>query len=236
MRAGLWQAPMLLLLYQTAPLDVRREGGQVRIGFGYGQGNYDEVIAPRSGVTCDGTPWYEPGKRAPVTRRTIGGSVEVWLGKAWRVATALGKYRSATPADWPTVRDGMFASAILAVETRPVGFGAGLRVLPADPRSGRSSDHGPVIYVRAGNPEAVHFRIDAAQGAPGSLPGFRGGLGFGYGRRVQPRLFAGILAFPEGPARFGAELDFPIGRFAPVVFGSVGKGWDAGAGFRAILP
>ena len=90
MRAGLWQAPMLLLLYQTAPLDVRREGGQVRIGFGYGQGNYDEVIAPRSGVTCDGTPWYEPGKRAPVTRRTIGGSVEVWLGKAWRVATALG--------------------------------------------------------------------------------------------------------------------------------------------------
>jgi hypothetical protein len=233
---GLWQAPLLLLLYQTAPVEVHREGGRVRLGIGFGRGKYDEVIPDRHGVDCAGNSWFLPGKQAPVTRRTAGGTVELWFSKVWRLTASLGTYRTASPADWVSTRNGHFGTIGLATETRPVGLGFGVRALPAQGAENRETRMDPLVYFRGGNADRIHFRLDAGQSAPGVLPGYRIGLASGYGPKVQARFFAGLLAFPDGPLRWTTELEIPIGPVAPVVFGSFGRGWDTGAGVRVMIP
>jgi hypothetical protein len=200
MSARLLNAPLLLLLWQVAPLEVQRTPlGRFRLGLGAGAGMFAFV----SRMSCDGRPYTEVRDY-----HTLGGAAEVWASDRVRMSGAAGMVTDETHE-----RDGAFGAVHGAVEGRHVGAGLGV-----GSAGGRSRSWHPSASFRLGPLDRLHFR--AEYGTPGlampvtGLP--RVGLGYNQGRQGGKQLFAGLATtpIPEHKQRVGPflEMSIPLGH------------------------
>lgn len=225
-RFRLLHGPLLLLLYQTAPLTARQDSvGRYRITVGYGGGQWENEQ-----FGCQG----ELLSTTPVRYRSGGAQLDAWPDPHLRL-TAFGgttaQTLGATIGDGCCVEDyhGPFGGAQLAYEGQR--FGAGIGVTRV---SGVDGFTAAAPYLRIGNMDKAHFRLDALAPNPSfpTVAWARLGIGFHTGHL---RGTGGFLGLGFGPvdyndkAVFIGELGFPIARrLAGQVQGLVGPGERAG--------
>ena len=202
MSARLLTAPMLLLLWQVAPMNLHRDGpGRIRIGVGGGGGD----LVFRDAMTCAGESVYEP-----VHYTSWGGTAEVWASDRLRIHAAAGDVDDGT-----VERSGVFGAAQAVLEEKRFGVGIGVTSFGGIDRS-----WSPSASLRLGPLDRVHLRAD--YGFPEPTMGLTGlprvGVGLNQGRDRSIRVFAGATTtpIPESEERIGAFLDLaiPLGNFA----------------------
>jgi hypothetical protein len=88
----------------------------------------------------------------------------------------------------------------------------------------------------------MHFRVDEnASAAPGMPPGYRVGIGSGYGPSRETRWFLGLNAYPFGNndgVSFGGELGLPLrAPVQPMLQAALGSKsqWTLGVGLSATI-
>ncbi len=202
MSARLLTAPLLLLLWQTAPVDIHRDGsGRIRLGLGVGGGD----LAFRDAVTCAGESVYEP-----LEYTSWGASSEVWVSDRVRIHGAAGSVQDGT-----VERDGVFGAAEAVLERKNFGLGLGIASFGGIDRS-----WSPSGSLRLGPLDRAHFRAD--YGFPETTMGLTGlprvGVALNQGRVRKLRVFAGATTtpIPDSKERIGAFLDLsvPMGDFS----------------------
>ena len=227
MRLGLLRGPLLIALYQAAPLSVGQDSlGRYRLSVGYGVAGFE-----KDQFDCDGNLT----SASRVGWRAGGCQVDVWPGPRFRMTG----FASAVHSD-DLDYEGTALGAMGAVEGRYVGFGLGGATVPG--RFGGLS--GRAVYVRFGNIDRVHFRFDAL--APSSTFGTTGfgriGIGFNQGHLRGASGFVGLSGCPYCDQKINVGLfgDFtiPAGRSLDLVLrGRFGPGqrlgeWGTGFGAR----
>jgi hypothetical protein len=237
-----WHAPVLLLVYQIAPVQAHLdETGRIQVGLGFSGGHYEDRA-----FSCG-----DLVRRSPVTYRVIGGQAEVWASRSVRFSAGGGVLRSSSDSGRVELPKGAFGSMLVAYEGKNFGIGGGVTAWPgtlieygesSTPREFEEPTQVlPSGYLRFGRADKVHLRFDDnASSAPGTLPGYRFGVASGYSERWQPRWFAGLMG-QEKTSGIGGELGFPVGqRLEPVIHGSASfskdsPGWSLGLAVRTGL-
>ena len=210
MLARYLEAPLLLLLWQVAPVDLRPdEGGRVRLSFGAGGGAFSFQDYPGSagGVDCFGDRY---GPQAPSTHgssySSAGASAEVWARNNIRIRAALGNVNDPTGE-----RHGAYGAVQAVLERPRFGVGLGLASLGGLTRSLQ-----PSASARFGSLDGVSLRADyrGPDSWMGLIGGPRIGLGVRQGRTRKTRFFFGLATtpVPDSARRVGgfAELALPI--------------------------
>jgi hypothetical protein len=226
----LWCAPALLLLYQAAPRPSLDEVGHLRLALGVSRGGYrDEEFDCAGNLT----------RSSPVRYHTVAGQAEMWTGKSFRVAAALGSMAASSDSTGLDLRTSAFGSVLAAYEGAKFGIGGGIDFWPTNFGGAHNV---PAIYLRAGRADKLHARVDElASAAPGAPPSYRLGFASGYGGGSGTRWFLGVQLYPFGAnsgASLGGELGIPIrAGIQPVLQGAVGgkSQWNLGAGLRVGL-
>lgn len=203
MYARYLNAPLLLLLWQVAPLDYRTDrAGKVRIDFGAGSGFYRYLHS--TGVGCSGEP-VEVRTPAKYTSRAV--SAEVWASDAIRVNAAFGSVTDETGA-----LNGRLGGAMASLERRRFGLGLGVSSL-----GGSEGSWTPAVALRLGPLDGASLRAD--YGFPGATMGLLGrprvGLALNQGGNRRFRLFAGGTLTPAADSSRSvglfAEAGVPLG-------------------------
>jgi hypothetical protein len=207
MLARYLNAPLLLLLWQVAPIETRRdEGGRVRLAFGAGMGAFQFTDYPGypAGMSC-GEPY---AGRAPYSEATTytskGGSAEVWARNNLRVWGAIGGVK-----DYTMERNGTFGAVQVALEQRHFGVGIGLASLGGLERSFQ-----PSASLRYGSLDRFSIRADYRQ--PGAGMGLAGGprigVGWNQGRGTGTRVLFGISTtpVPDTLRRIGGFVELAV--------------------------
>lgn len=211
MHARYLNAPLLLLLWQVAPVDLKRdEVGRMRISFSLGHGNFafqDDPGYP-PGVDCSGASY--PG-RAPSTEvsrySSRGVAAEVWAKHTVRIHAALGGV-----TDWTGERLGTFGAAQVVLEQKKFGIGLGFAAF-----GGTEGSLQPSGSARLGSLDGVSLRADyrLPEAGMGLRGGPRVGLGWNQGHNRRPRIFLGMATtpVPDSARRVGGflELAVPLG-------------------------
>lgn len=236
----LLRGPLLLLLYQTAPVGVQQDSlGRYRLTFGVGDGQWENAE-----FSCDGSLLSATG----VQYRSVGAQLETWIEPRLRLTAfggATGQTLGATEASDPAyatpyIEDyaGGFGGAQIAYEGQRFGAGIGLTRVP-----GANGFVAPAPYLRIGDMDRAHFRVDGL----GPNPAFptsgwaRIGVGFNKGHLRGPSGFVGLALGPvayDSKMAFAGEVGVPIlGRMSGQLQGLVGPGerfmqWNAGVGLR----
>lgn len=180
MRSNLLHAPLLLLLWQVAPVDVQPDSsGRYRVSLGYGGGQYEARQ-----LNCAG----DVVSARPVGFRSSGVHVEAWPATRLRLA-GFGGVLAMEAGDY----DGPYVGALIAAEAQHVGFGAGPVLV-----SGTDGFVGPSLYLRLGSMDQPHVRFDALPPSPtfGATGWGRVGIGFNLGHRSGASGFAGFSVGP----------------------------------------
>lgn len=211
MYARYLNAPLLLLLWQVAPVDLKRdEAGRVRISFGAGKGDLAFRNDPGypAGVDCAGDSYPA---RAPYTEATdyssSGIAAEVWANDNLRIHGALGSV-----TDYSGERQGTFGAAQAALERKNFGIGLGFASFGGTVRTLQPSGS-----LRLGPLDGISLRADYhhPETQMGLIGGPRIGLGWNQGRNRKPRLFLGMARtpVPDSAQRLGGflELAVPLG-------------------------
>ena len=227
MRLGLLRGPLLIALYQAAPLSAGRDSlGRYRLAVGYGAARFEE-----DQYDCAG----DLTAASPVGWRAGGAQLDDWLSRGVRLTTFANRVHSDS-LDY----DGLALGAMLAAEGRYVGFGVGAATVPG--RSGGVT--APALYLRFGHINGAHFRFDAL--APSTTFGITGwgriGLGFNEGHLRGVSAFVGVSGCPY------CNEKIKVGVFGDVVIpatrtldlmvrGRAGPGqrlgeWGSGLGVR----
>jgi hypothetical protein len=210
MLARYLNAPLLLLLWQVAPLDFHRDhAGRVRLSFGAGRGDFafrDDPGYP-AGTSCAGS--YPA--RAPYTDKLGYSSralaAEVWASQRVRIHAAIGGV-----TDYSGERHGSFAAFQAALEQKHYGFGLGFAAF-----GGPNHSLQPSASARLGSLDGLSLRADyrQPQSAMGLIGGPRIGLGWNQGQSRKPRVLFGLAttAIPDTARRVGGfvELAVPLG-------------------------
>jgi len=231
--------PLLLLLYQAAPLGVQQDSlGRYRVSVGYGTGQWEHEQ-----FSCDG----ELLSSTPVRHHSAGAQIDAWPNRQLRLTAFAGTTRStvgatiATDPDYssPYIEryDGRFGGALMAYEGQKVGVGIGPTRLPG-PGGTRTA-----YYIRLGKLDAGHLRIDVMSPNP-ALPSMswgRIGIGVNNGHLRRVGGFMGVGFGPPGyndKVGLVAEMHFPIVRhFTGQLHALTGSGenatqWNLGVGLR----
>jgi hypothetical protein len=191
MLARYLNAPLLLLIWQIAPIEARRdEGGRVRVAFGAGLGSFrfNELAGYPAGMSCgEAYPARAPSSETMVYR-SEGAAAEVWARHNIRVWAAIGGV-----TDYSRERNGTFGAVQVALEQKQVGIGLGLATLGGAERSLQ-----PSVSLRYGSLDRFSIRADyrhpdAAMGLAG---GPRIGVGWNQGRSRRARVLFGISTTP----------------------------------------
>jgi hypothetical protein len=231
--------PLLLLLYQTAPVSVQQDSlGRYRLTAGFATGQWENEE-----FSCDG----QLLSATPVRHRSAGVQLDAWPDDRIRLTAfggtashSVGATMSTDSQYYPFVEpfDGPFAGAQLAYEGQKFGFGIGVTRF-----SGAEHSSFPAIYVRAGNIDKTHLRMDALTPNP-ALPSVawgRIGIGVNSGHL---RGAGGFIGLGLGPPDYNTkaallgELRFPVARrLTAQVHGLVGPGerfsqWGLGTGLQ----
>ena len=196
MYARYLNAPLLLLLWQLAPLDVKTDRtGKLRLDFGAGTGFYRYLHS--TGVGCSGEP-VELTTPAKYSSKAI--SAEAWASDAVRVRGAFGSVTDETGA-----LNGLLGGAMVSLEQKRFGVGIGVSSF-----SGTDGSWAPAVALRAGPLDGPHLRAD--YGFPGANLGLLGrprvGLGLNQGTHRGLRLFVGGTVSPA------ADSSRSVGLFA----------------------
>lgn len=232
--------PLLLLLYQAAPISVQQDSlGRYRIGVGYGTGQWENEE-----FSCDG----QLLSATPVRHRSAGVQLDVWPDDRVRLTAfggttsqSVGETISTDPQYGSAYVEpfaGPFGGAQLAYEGQKIGLGIGITQL-----SGTQQSSYPALYVRVGNIDKAHLRMDALTPNP-ALPSVawgRIGIGVNTGHRRGAGGFVGLGLGPPDYNTKGAflgELRYPIARrLTAQLHGLVGPGetntqWSVGGGLQ----
>jgi hypothetical protein len=235
-RARDWHAPALLLLWQTAPVQVGLdEVGKFRVALGWSAGKYEDQQ-----FNCAG----DVTSRAPVRWRSAGATGTVWPERQLRVSGTLGFMDASSDSAWAHLHEGWYGGILLAREGEKFGIGGGLFTIPR-----RNDEAAPVdvaLYLRFGRQDGVHFRMEGPEmSRPGGPPGGRLGIGYGYGLSQRPRLFVGLGLRPmpdnwNDPPGLLIELGIPMGNFRPMIAASLRANegqtdWEVGMGVEVRL-
>src|SRR6185503_909982 len=160
MLARYLNAPLLLLLWQVAPIQAGREdGGRLRVSFGAGSGSFAFADYPGypAGMDCGGS---YPGK-SPYTEsmgyRSQGASAEAWVRNNVRIWAAIGGV-----TDNSLERNGSFGAAQVVLEQERFGLGIGLASFGGVERSLQ-----PSASVRVGSLDRFSVRADYRQPGAG---------------------------------------------------------------------
>lgn len=162
---------MVLVLWQTVPLPLKVDStGHVQLSLGVGAGQWEEVQTDCEGNVTSTRPHQFTGG---------GAQIDAWPTHGVRLTGFGGAIRSDT-AGWNRW-NGAYYGGLAALELQHFGVGGGGVVTPL-------ADHWPLVYLRLGNRDVLHFRTEALPPSP-PLAGtgtFRMGLGYGLGhlRRV----------------------------------------------------
>jgi hypothetical protein len=222
---------MVIVLWQATPIGTD-EYGRTRLGFGLGGGQLEYVD-----LGCNG----EVLEHDVAKYRSAGASADHWVvpGRV-RVQAAAG-YQWADSV----TSEGPFGGLLLAYERQRFGVGGGFAIMPAslwyfgqpfaDQTRGRvKSDYDimPTLYIRAGNRDQLHTRLDVFPGgvtSPSEM--VRIGVGYNQFDNSRPSLYFGlgaVAASLEEPGSNGlvGEYMHPVTRNVAVGvhgFASPGK-------------
>lgn len=191
-----YRGVLFVALLQVAPSPIAFDStGRVQGVLGFGGGQYENVLRDCQGNVL-GT--------SAVQFRGAGGQVDLWPSRSLRL-TAFGGSMSASDDEW----QGGYVGGLLAMELQKFGLGAGEARVPG-------AVLWPTGYLRIGDRDDLHFRIDIAPPSPpfGTFGAVRVGLGYRLGH-VRRTNFLGGLALCSGPCNdsgvslFG-ELGIPM--------------------------
>ena len=180
MQLNILRGPLLLLVWQVAPVEVQPDSnGRYRVSFGYGRGQYEARQ-----LNCAGNVV----SARPVGFQASGAQVDAWPTTRIRFS-AFGGVLSMDRGRY----DGPFGGLLIAAEGQHVGIGAG----PVHV-SGSDSFTGPSLYLRLGNIDRPHFRFDVLPPSPtfGTTGWGRVGIGFNQGHLRGASGFAGFSITP----------------------------------------
>jgi hypothetical protein len=191
--------PMLLLLYQIAPVGAEPDSaGRLRLTLGYGTGQLEHRK-----LNCAG----DVVSSSPVDFRSLGVRVDAWPGDMWRL-TGFGG------VEGPGFGD-LFGGAQAAVEGRHAGFGLGVtQSRYAVAESGTTIY--PSVYLRLGDLDRPHVRLDLWDPSPtfGTTGVVRLGIGVNQGHLRGASGFLGVSIGPYSDQShvggFFGELYFPV--------------------------
>ena len=201
--------PLLLLLWQAAPVSVVQDSttSRVRLSFGYGAGTYSSKVEQMSCQTGEVT--QVSTKDGNWTTGTA--EVEAWPTHRIRANVVTTQLRPSSG-----VEDRWATTGLIAAEWHQVGVGAGLvHGSGADPFTA------PVVYVRVGDLDKRHFRVELAVPEP-PVPArtwLRVGTGKNLGRRGGARWFAGVATTLPGAQSSGdgdSHVAFFGDAFVPI--------------------
>lgn len=218
-RARLLHGPLLLLLYQVAPITQQRDSlGRTRLTVGFGAGRFENERFDCSGSLISA---------ARVPYSSGGAQLDLWPSRRFRI-TGFGGSFHPVPDSVSTylTRDynGPFLGGQVAYEGQRFGLGMGWGgVLGHDALSA------PTFYMRLGNMDAVYLRAEAMPPSATfpSAGWLRAGFGFQEGHLRQPSGFIGVELPPpyNSKAQFGGYLRFPVARHISLsVDGMLGPG------------
>lgn len=204
----LLHGPLLLLLYQAAPLHVEHDSlGSVRVSVGYAAGQWQRETFGCDGGFIDATP---------VQFQSAGAQLDAWPSRNVRATVFAGGTRE-RGGDAPVAAIGtlpwvMFEGFQLAYEGQHFGAGLGLADLGA-----YEAGRGPSVYLRVGDIDHAHLRLETLPpSATFPVAGWaRVGAGFNEGQR---RGIGGFFGLGFGPVDYSAkvlftgELRVPVGR------------------------
>jgi len=193
MRPTLYGGPLLILLWQTAPMSIQQDpSGRIDISLGYGAGQY-EVRR----YSCAGD--YLGADPHPF--RSVTAHADVRPSRDIRLSGFAGTYSHAGQV-------GTMYGFVGAAESRYVGFGMGAAF-------GYAEDAVPSLYLRFGNIDRAHFRTDiASPNAAFPITGdLRIGIGFNQGVQPGPRGIVGVST-----PNLGADGTIGLGPFLELTF------------------
>jgi hypothetical protein len=231
----LWLAPVALFCLQSTPVSFSTDSaGKIRLSFGGGIGSYEERITSCSGEVLDSRD---------VPFQQVGGQADVWASPKVRFTGYGGAMFSGSDSDalsdFSAPYEGGYGGFLLAGEWRVVGVGAGMGVLPALEAYGDSPFVLPTAYLRLGNLEEVHFRLDLGgppgAGAPPQLSRIGVGFGQGHERKVGGFLGMGFSPFPRDDYSLGLVGDLLVPVSASLDLGGTGairSGTEGGLGYN----
>ncbi len=222
-----------LLLWQAAPSPqiTRDSTGRLRVSVAGGQGRWEDAQ-----FDCEGNLVGAE----PVDVSSYGARVDAMLTPTLRATVAAGSVsgRRNAGGDWGS---GKFGGGQLAYEGQHVGIGGGFTTNPVPAELSV-----PNAYLRLGNANKAHFRLDVLE--PTEMfyqqPVVRLGVGFGTGaeRRVGGFVGLGFGPLYQNSAQtvVAADLAVPVGRFDLLLRGHAGPGnrisqWGWGGGMRLHL-
>lgn len=198
-------APMLLLLWQVAPLHLKTDDiGRVRISLGTGGGSFSfrDYDASPGGMSCLGPYAGTPAGTVSDSWSSSALSVEAWPRRDVRIQAVFGKATGLDPSEGYV--DDHFGGAQVILEKKAFGIGLGAE------NSGFGSRLQPSASVRVGSLTGISLRAD--YGYPDVTLGLRGGprvgIGLNQGQTRKPRVLMGISTTPiDSGRRLGAFLN-----------------------------
>jgi hypothetical protein len=217
----------ILLAWQAAPVQLEQEpSGRYRLSFGLGGGSY-----PYEYVGCSGAG-------TPATQVYASGGVELDARPADAVRVSVFGGPLTLAAGDQSV--GIVGGGQAAWEGRLAGVGAGF--VGTSVNAGRG---GLSAYLRLGDADAAHVRVDLRQPDPAWLVSgwARVGLGYNLGLRRGFGAFVGLSqvlghqplhATPSDATAVFADLTFPLGRRGDLLLKGhlLGGGFGLGVGLR----
>ena len=204
---------LVIVLFQAVPIGTD-EYGRTRLGIGAGAGQLEYVSLGCNGeVLDDGVANY----------RTAAGEVEHWLAPGRVRVHAAGGYQWSDSV----TSHGPFGGVIFGYERQRFGVGAGIAIMPAsvwffphpdqfEPRVDSNYDAMPSGYVRFGNRDLLHGRLDLFPiGTTGASEVVRMGVGYNQfnGRKSSMYLGFGVIAASldeNGSSGFIGEFFAPV--------------------------
>lgn len=228
--------PLLLLLYQAAPVSVHPDSlGRYRISVGYATGQWEDEE-----FSCEG----ELLGATPVRNHSAGVQIDAWPDNHVRL-TAFGGKASQSAGETQTFVEsfaGGYGGVQLAYEGQKVGLGVGVTHLNTGDPSLQFAPH-----LRVGNIDKAHFRMDVMTPNPAlpSVSWARVGVGVNNGHLRGPGGFGGLGFGPfdyNNKAAFLGELHYPIARgLTAQMHGLIGPGekssqWSFGGGLQLDFP
>lgn len=231
--------PLLLLLYQAAPIQVQQDSlGRYRVGVGFATGEWENDVFDCNGQLASATP---------VRHRSAGAQIDVWPDKRLRLSAfggttteSIGQTKSSDGTSYAYVDPigGPFGGILLAYEGQKFGIGVGFTHLANYETSTTFAN-----YLRIGNMDKAHFRMDVMTPSPVLPSGHwaRIGIGINDGHLRKPGGFIGLGFGPfdyNSKSALTGELRYPIGRHFMGEFHTlVGPGeesmqWNVGAGLQ----
>lgn len=212
-----WIAPVCLFLLQNAPVTIESGPGRgLRLGVGGAIGSYEE-----RGVNCEGDVIARERRRF----KTVGAEASGRIAPTIRVTGHAGHMWTSSEAGSTLAPpfEGFFGGIMGGLDDSNLAMGIGLSTAPGkvDTVTNELSNRIlPMGFVRIGELDRLHFRVElGGPPVPGAPPELgRAGLGFRLGdrRRVGFRLDLGVADFPLGPGENHVLLDalvrLPLGR------------------------